>query len=74
MNDAIICQDRSVRTGNFQLHPFSLHIPAQSFHVVLGPTGSGKALWPERLAGLRKPDRLEVLIRLSFKGVEWESG
>jgi len=60
MNDAIFCQDLAIRTGSFQLHPLSLHIPANSFHVVLGPTGSGKTLLLEMLAGLRKPDQGQI--------------
>lgn len=63
MNDAIICQDLAVRIGSFQLHPLSLHIPTESFQVVLGPTGSGKTLWLEMLAGLCKPDQGQIFAR-----------
>ena len=62
MTEALICQDMALRTGAFQLHPLSLHIPAGSFQVVLGPTGSGKTLLLEMMAGLRKPDQGRILV------------
>lgn len=49
------CQDLSLQAGRFCLHPITLRVPEASFQVILGPTGSGKTLLLEMLAGLRKP-------------------
>lgn len=42
----------SLRAGSFQLKDLSLEIGRGEFHVLLGPTGSGKTLILETLAGL----------------------
>jgi ABC-type Fe3+/spermidine/putrescine transport system ATPase subunit len=51
------CDQLSIRTGAFTLAPLSLEVPESGFQVVLGPTGSGKTLLLELLAGLRKPSQ-----------------
>ena len=40
----------------FQLGPLSLQVDSGSFFALMGPTGSGKTLLLESLAGLHKPD------------------
>ncbi|WMJ74092.1 ATP-binding cassette domain-containing protein [Cytophagaceae bacterium ABcell3] len=44
----------SLATGDFNLSDVSLSIQEGSFNVLLGPTGSGKTLILEMIAGLRK--------------------
>jgi ABC-type sugar transport system ATPase subunit len=42
--------------GKFHLHDISLDIPSRSYCVLLGPTGAGKTLLMECIAGLRTID------------------
>ncbi|MDD3245917.1 MAG: ATP-binding cassette domain-containing protein [Methanosarcina sp.] len=47
---------------NFALHELSLKIEAGEYFVILGPTGSGKTLLLELIAGFHVPDSGRVLI------------
>ena len=42
--------------GNFTLPPMNLEVEEGSYMVLLGPSGSGKSVLLELIAGLRKPD------------------
>ena len=44
----------SYKAGNFHLKKINLEIPESKFHVLLGPTGSGKTLLLELITGLNK--------------------
>jgi ABC-type Fe3+/spermidine/putrescine transport system ATPase subunit len=46
--------------GEFSLHSVSVRIPAGDYVVVLGPTGAGKTVLLECIAGLLRPDSGEV--------------
>ena len=41
--------------GTFTLPPFNLTVPEGSYTMLLGPSGSGKSVLLELIAGLRKP-------------------
>lgn len=43
----------SLRAGAFHLHEVSLRVPPQTCHALVGPSGHGKTLLLEALAGLR---------------------
>lgn len=45
----------TVQAGGFRLHDISFSVDRGQYLIVLGPTGSGKTLLLETLAGLRKP-------------------
>ena len=46
-------RELSAQAGSFTLGPVSLHIPPDRVLVVLGPSGAGKTLLLETIAGLR---------------------
>ncbi|MEW5921904.1 MAG: ABC transporter ATP-binding protein [Bacillota bacterium] len=48
-------KDLTLRTGAFQVKQVSFAVAEGSCHVLLGPTGSGKTLLLESVAGLRRP-------------------
>ena len=50
------------RVGDFALRDISLHVDRGEFFVLLGPTGSGKTLLLELIAGFMTPDFGRVLI------------
>lgn len=50
----IALQHISLRTGDFSLEDISLRIEKGTFNVLLGPTGSGKTMLLELIAGLKK--------------------
>ncbi len=52
----IILEDLKVSFKDFQLGPLRLEIPKGVFFMLMGPTGSGKTLLLETIAGLVKPD------------------
>lgn len=45
----------TIRAGTFQANRISFEVPEGSCHVLLGPTGSGKTLVLESVAGLHRP-------------------
>ncbi len=51
----ITLKDFSVGAGDFLLSPVNLSLKDGEYFVLLGPTGSGKTILLETIAGLRKP-------------------
>lgn len=52
----------SVKLGDFHLRQIDLEIEAGSYFVLLGPTGAGKTVLVECIAGIEKPDQGEIWI------------
>ncbi len=52
----------SLNLGEFRLRDVSLDIARQEYFVVLGPTGAGKTLLIESIAGLLHPQKGEIWI------------
>lgn len=48
----VALHDAAVRAGQFAINGLNLRLAAGQFHVILGPTGSGKTLLLETIAGL----------------------
>ena len=48
-------EDICVTLGDFSLKSFSLHAPPGTYLVLLGPTGTGKTVLLETIAGLNRP-------------------
>lgn len=53
-------RDLSKRWGEFSLLGVNLDIEAKEYFTVLGPTGAGKTLLLELIAGFHSPDRGEI--------------
>lgn len=51
-----------VRAGDFALGPVSLSVAAGEYFVLLGPSGAGKTVLLETVAGLRRPTAGRVLL------------
>lgn len=49
------CKDLTYHVGSFVLQPFSLSIAAGECFVLTGPSGAGKTVVLELVAGLRRP-------------------
>lgn len=52
----------SIRLGEFAVHDATMEVPAGDYFVLLGPTGAGKTVLLECIAGLHRPERGEVLV------------
>ena len=52
----------SIKLGDFLLDNINLTIHSGEFFTILGPTGSGKTVILELIAGLYRPDAGKVLI------------
>ena len=52
----------SLRGGDFKVHEVSFQVAPGGVHVLLGPTGTGKTLLLEAIAGLRPLERGRVLL------------
>ncbi len=50
------------RAGRFELGPITLHAPAGSYGILLGPPGSGKSVLVETLCGLRQAEGGRILL------------
>ncbi|MEN8614164.1 ATP-binding cassette domain-containing protein [Dehalogenimonas sp. THU2] len=53
----LVIEDLSVNAGAFKLREINLEIKTGEYLVLLGPTGSGKTVLLETIAGLRRPER-----------------
>ncbi len=51
-----------VRLGEFDLRDITLAIAASEYFCILGPTGAGKSVLIECIAGLQRPDRGRVFL------------
>ena len=56
----LILKNISKKLGGFQISDVSLSIPAGTYYVLLGRSGSGKTQLLELIAGLNKPDSGEI--------------
>jgi len=59
---AIEVQGISLRLGDFAVHEASLSVADGEYFVLLGPTGAGKTVLLECVAGLHRPDHGEVYV------------
>ncbi|HHE47511.1 MAG TPA: ATP-binding cassette domain-containing protein, partial [Candidatus Acetothermia bacterium] len=55
-------EDLEVQAGAFRLVGIDLAVQAGGYLVILGPTGAGKTLLLETVAGLRRPRRGGILL------------
>jgi ABC-type Fe3+/spermidine/putrescine transport system ATPase subunit len=55
-------KDLHIRLGGFSLRKVNVTIDTGEYFVILGPTGCGKTVLIECLAGIRKPDAGEIWI------------
>ncbi len=53
----------SVSVGTFQLRQVSFEVKPKDYFVILGPSGVGKSLLLETIAGLRQPDSGSIFLR-----------
>ena len=53
----------SLTLGQFALHDISLKVNEGDFYFILGPSGAGKTVVLEAVAGLHQPDSGSVLLR-----------
>jgi ABC-type Fe3+/spermidine/putrescine transport system ATPase subunit len=51
-----------IKLGNFLMQDINLKVPEGEYFVIIGPTGCGKTVLIECLAGIRKPDSGEIWI------------
>ena len=56
-------EDVAVQAGEFRLEVDQLALDEGEFLVVLGPTGAGKSVLLETIAGLRRVERGRDLVR-----------
>jgi molybdate/tungstate transport system ATP-binding protein len=58
----IALRDLSVAMGDFRLNGITLEAGEGDYFVLLGPSGAGKTVLLELIAGLRRPDSGEVVL------------
>lgn len=58
----IALENVSISLGDFSLKGVNLEIPSGEYFSILGPTGAGKTVILELIAGLYKPDQGNILI------------
>jgi len=58
----IAVRDLSIRLGDFAVHAANLAVARGEYFVLLGPTGAGKTILLECIAGLYHPQKGEVLV------------
>lgn len=55
-------KDLSIKVGGFSLHDLNLTIQDKEYFVILGPSGAGKTVFMECLAGIYKARKGEICI------------
>lgn len=58
----VILENIIYKAGLFTLGPINLELPKGSYTALLGPSGSGKSVMLELIAGLRFPEKGKILI------------
>lgn len=62
MSSAVNIQNLNIDLGSFHLQDITLDIRAGDYFIVLGPTGSGKTVLLETIAGLYRPRAGRILL------------
>jgi molybdate/tungstate transport system ATP-binding protein len=62
LTDGIAVENLSHSWGNFSLKNVNLSVPEGSYFVLLGPTGSGKTLLLEAIAGAYSPSKGRIIV------------
>jgi len=62
MTGALSIQNLGIDLKSFHLREISLEIPAGDYFIILGPTGSGKTVLLETIAGLHPPHSGRILL------------
>jgi molybdate/tungstate transport system ATP-binding protein len=62
LSDGVVVQSLSHKWEQFALRNINLSIPEGSYFVLLGPTGSGKTLLLEAIAGAYSPDAGRIIV------------
>jgi excisionase family DNA binding protein len=61
-DELFVVHNLSCRQGHFSLRDINLSFPRQKLLVILGPSGSGKSLLLQTIAGLKKADTGSVFL------------
>ncbi|MGZ4920335.1 MAG: ABC transporter ATP-binding protein [Halobacteriota archaeon] len=59
---SIAVEDAYARLGDFKLHDITVHVKSGEFFVILGPSGAGKTVLLDLVAGFVKPKQGRVLL------------
>ena len=62
MSDGVVVQSLSHKWEQFALKNINLSVPEGSYFVLLGPTGSGKTLLLEAIAGAYSPNEGRIIV------------
>ncbi len=62
MSDGVVVQSLSHKWEQFALKNINLSVPQGSYFVLLGPTGSGKTLLLEAIAGAYSPHEGRIIV------------
>jgi molybdate/tungstate transport system ATP-binding protein len=58
----IVLEQVSLALGEFSLHDIDLRIRKGEYLIIMGPSGAGKTVLLETIAGLRFPDRGKIIL------------
>ncbi len=56
-------EDISLNLGGFQIHSLSLQIEKPEYWIIIGPSGAGKTILLETIAGIHLPDSGKIFFR-----------